>query len=279
MCSKESCGGISDTSLHQVFWQSRFSDSDKEESPDFFQSASIRSLPDFHREPKKFPLRERASTMRMTGIMSGFSPDYRIERWEEAKAEHMAKKYSDLVQQDSLKHISHTVHLASSIVGKGADINEELRRQERVLRKADADITIAEYHTDQMTETLKGMRSVRSKLLGTIWKKKPKVEVQIFNDFDLENGEMGLSSLSRMLSLQTKPLYDGSWKDTKQQQIHGAMGELNAALDVIKVQQMDAASALNRHEKYLAVLGNKVDSTDTKINDQRQVISSIISKS
>lgn len=279
MCSKEHC----DRNQFRIFGPWRFSDSDKEESPDW--SVSISSMPDnFHREPKKINLNERARTKRMKGIMRGFSPEGRTERWhrspvEDAKAKNAANQYSEMVQDDTFKHLSHTVQLADSIAGKGAGINEELRRQERVLRQADADISFAEYETDQTIETLKGMRSLKSKLVSTIRKKKPKLKVQIFSDFDLLNRETGLSSVNRMLSPQPKPLYDRSWKDTKQQQIHGAMGELNAALDVVKVQQMDVAWALNRQEKYLAVFGNKLDSTHTKINQQRHIISSIISKS
>jgi len=201
-------------------------------------------MPDiFYREPKKINLNERAKTERMTGIMRGFSPEGREKRWhrsllEDAKAKNAAIQHSERVQDDTLKHLSQTVHLAGSIAGKGADINEELLR-----------------------------------------KKKPKLELQVFNDFDLLNGETGLASVSAILSRPQKPLYHGSWKDTKQQQIHGAMGELNAALDVIKVRQMDAAWTLNRQEKYFTVFGNKLDSTDTKINQQRHIISSIISKS
>merc|ERR1719285_423301 len=89
------------------------------------------------------------------------------------KAESAAKKYQDLVRNDTVKHLRNSVRVASSIACKGADIQEELRRQEHVLRKVDTDISYAEYETDQTTETLKGMKSLRSKFTSAIRKKKP----------------------------------------------------------------------------------------------------------
>jgi len=236
------------------------------------------------RKLRVIPVIEKGKTDRGTEGSRGFSLENRMKEWHRSsvvnrKAECAAKQYTEMIQDDTLRHLSHSVRVAGSIAGKGSDINVELRRQELVLRKADVDISFAEYETDQTTETLKGMKSLRSKFSRSIRKKEPKLKAQLFNDIDLLNGEMGLNALSRKCSPRPVSEYGGSPKDIKQKQIKTGMEELNGVLDVIKAQQIDAAWTLNRHGKHLTVFENKLGSTHKKINEQSQVISNIITDS
>lgn len=208
MCSQNRVA-LSPTAQSRITEQFNFSDeeTDEEESGDSVKLFRCRSAPaaDAIRDQGKTTMLEKSKTERAVKRGGGFSLEDRMKEWHRSsvvdrKAESAAKKYQEMVSNDTLKHLRNSVLVAGSIAGKGADINEELRRQERVLRKADTDISHAEYETDQTTETLKGMKSLRSKLTSSIRKKKPKLKVQTFNDFDLLDGEIGLSSMSSMFT-------------------------------------------------------------------------------
>merc|ERR1719233_676846 len=82
---------------------------------------------------------------------------------------------------DTLKHLSQTITAANIAVETGAEINNELARQDRVLSNAGTDISTAEYDTDQVTQTLQGMRSLRGKLKSVIWKKKTEIRAAEFD--------------------------------------------------------------------------------------------------
>merc|ERR1719419_45637 len=92
------------------------------------------------------------------------------------EGELQAERYSKMITDDSLKHLRHTIRTAGSIVDKGTSINDELARQERVLSKAENDIAITEYETDQTTEKLKGMKSLKGKFSTMVWKKDPELK-------------------------------------------------------------------------------------------------------
>merc|ERR1711920_465478 len=120
-----------------------------------------------------------------------------------------------MISDDTLKHLRHTIRTASSIVDKGTAINDELARQERVLSTAENDIAFAEYDTDQATQKLKGMKSLKGKLASVIWKKEPKLrinefskETSTFSDVNLNllKGDVGLCAFSNMQSSKATSL-------------------------------------------------------------------------
>jgi len=202
-------------------------------------------------------------------------------------AELRAKRYSSLVMDDTLKHLSQTIHTAGSIVEKGAAINNELARQESVLSKAETDILVAEYETEQVTHTLKGMRSLRGKLKNVIWKKEPKLKISEFDNkrstfsnmnLDLLKDDVGLCSFSSTMQCQSS-LSKEITEDIQQIKFKEGMGQLHKALDIMAVQQREAAWALDSHEERLSMFENNVATTNSKINSQSQMISSIIGKS
>merc|ERR1719397_1207548 len=71
------------------------------------------------------------------------------------EAELQAKRWCNLVTDDTLKHLSHTVLIAGSIVETGVAINDELSRQDGLLSTAESDLSISKYETEQLAKTPK----------------------------------------------------------------------------------------------------------------------------
>jgi len=241
-----------------------------------------RSTPNyFHKALGEAPPMGRARTAR-TG---GYSLQERIKDWHRSsvpnpKGEAQAEEYCNMMMGDTLKHLNRTVRMASSIVEKGTDINQELARQEHVLLKAENDLCMAEYETDQATETLRGMSSLTGKLSSIISKKEPKLKVNPFSNInmDLLDGEPGLCAFSRMSNCQSI-CSSKVETDTQKNQLKQGMGNLHQALDIIASQQMDAAWALERQEGRLSVFENQMSTTQQKINCQSQLMNKIMAKS
>jgi len=199
------------------------------------------------------------------------------------EGELQAKRYSKIVTDDTLGRLRDTICLASSIVDKGTDINDELARQERVLSTAENDIAIAEYETDQSTEKLKGMKSFKGKLASILWKKEPKLrinefskETRTFSDVNLNllKGDVGLCSFSTMQT-NTASISENN-EDVEQVKINAGIGQLHKTLDAITVQQVETLWALENQEGRLSVFENSVSTTQQKINCQTQMINSIM---
>jgi len=211
--------------------------------------------------------------------------DWRRSSVVNPEGELQAKRYSKMVRNDTLKHLRHTIRAASSIVEKGTSINEELARQEHVLSTAENDIAVAEYETDQCTEKLKGMKSLKGKLASVIWKKEPKLRINEFNketstfsdvDLNLLKDDVGLCALSNMQT-STVTITEDS-EDVEQVKIIAGIGQLHKTLDAITVQQEETAWALDNQEGRLSVFENRVSATHQKINCQTKMISSIMGK-
>jgi len=205
-----------------------------------------KSMPDrFGRELRKLNTIEKAKTDRSTE-KRGFSLEERMKERHRSstmswKAECKAKQHAEILQDDSLKHLNESIRIAGSIVEKGTDICQELDRQQYLLRKVHDDISLAEYESDPRPEILKGMSSISRKLTSPI-KMEPKLKLQTFSNLDnMLNGEMGLCSLSKLCSTEATAQSWASTKDTKQQWVKSGIDELNTTLDVIMLQQLDAA--------------------------------------
>merc|ERR1719233_124129 len=142
------------------------------------------ALPDMVDLEKETPS-DRTKTGRVLRS-GGFSLQNKIKYWHQSsvvnrEAELQAKRWCKMVTDDTLKHISHSVHIAGSIVEKGVAINNGLARHRSLLSKAETDISLSKYESEQAAETLSGMRSLRSKLKNVIWKKEPKLNMEEFN--------------------------------------------------------------------------------------------------
>jgi len=248
------------------------------------------SMPDPWDLEKAVPLTRAKSEQRLKSreyAFQGKKKEWHRSSVVNREAEHQAKRYSKMVMDDSLKHLSHTIRTADLIVEKGAAINNELTRQEHVLSKAETDILVAEYETDQVTQKLKGMKSLRGKLKNVIWKKEPKLRRSDFDsqrstfsklNLDLLKDDVGLCAFSRMES-KSSTLTKEISEDMQQIQIKEGMRQLHKALDIMAVQQMEAAGALDSQEGRLSIFENDLTTTNRKINCQSQMISSIVRKS
>jgi len=313
MCSQTSTGGPrkhSDLFATKQWSSSEDVDLDEEESTNFVRVAKrARSTPDpFRRQPaktlrcksmsdrsyterRKINTIEKANTDRSTELR-GSSLEKRMKEWHRStstiRTECAAKQYTEMLQDDSLKHLRQSIRVAGSIVQKGTNINQELARQHDLIRKSNNDISVAEYDTDLSNERLRGMSSITWKLMSKIRKGKPKLKVKAFSTVGVLNGEMGLCSVSKVCSPTTIPPARGSAKDTtqqasakdtKQQQLKSGIEELHTTLDIITVQQMDTAWSLKQQDKELSVFEGKMDRTKTKIERQCQMINNIVSKS
>jgi len=220
--------------------------------------------------------------------MDMYTKDWQCSSEVNREGELQAERYSQVLTDDSLKHLRHTIRTAGSIVDKGSAINDELARQDRVIFSAENDITITEYETEQTIEKLKGMASLGGKLASMVWKKKPKLRISELSkersfsnvNLNLLDGDVGLCAFSKMGSSKATRLSTDILEDmaSKQAQLREGIGLLNKKLDAITVQQMDTAWALGEDDGRLSVFEKRMSTTQRKINCQTQMINSIIGK-
>merc|ERR1719320_836427 len=240
----------------------------------------------FNRDPGNSSLLKRANSQPISR-MKGYSLQERMKQRSRCRSsvvdregEFRAKQYASFVKEDTLKHLHHTIHVAGSIVQKGNDINEELGRQDRVLSKAENDISIAEYETDQTAQTLKGMSSLTNKIIDSIWRKEPKLKARACSELsvDLFDGETGLSSFSKMSGCRSFSPNVESKEHTHEEQLKSGMGQLHMALDIIKMQQLDTARTLENQEGRFTAFDVKLETTNNKIKCQGQIMKKIMGK-
>lgn len=254
-------------------------------SPIVWQKKSISMPPELRRVLGEVPpIKQRKSEpMPKSGRYSLQAPRRNRRRSSvvDLKTEDIARRHSKRVTEDSLKHLRRTLRIAGSIAEKGSDINKELARQDRVILTAETDISIAEHETDRASEALKGMSSIRRKFATVVKKKKPRPKVRPFRNFnmDLINGEVSLSAFSRMINCKSSIPSKDATDDTDQKQLKEGIGHLHQTLDVIALQQMDAAWALGRHEERLSIFEDQISTTHRKINSQTQMVYQIMGKS
>jgi len=156
--------------------------------------------------------------------------------------------------------------MGGTIVEKGIVINNELARQDGILSKKMDEI-------DQVTQTLNGMRSLGRKVKNTLKKKEPKLNMKEFDNktsyFSTTNLDLledtGICPISK-LDCSSSAIIKGTSGGMQQIRIKAGMEELHKALDVMAVQQMDLAWALNTQEGRLSVLGNRMVTSNKNLN-------------
>jgi len=197
------------------------------------------------------------------------------------EAEDVAERYCELVREDSARELRRTISVARSIAEKGSDINKELARQGQVISTAERDISIAEFELDSTVGILKGMSSLRGKFAQVVGRNKPKPgAIPCGNmNMDLMNGEASLLSFSKLTTDEQSFLSEDETEDTCAKEISKGIGQLNRALDVISIQQKEAAWALNKHEESLSAFEGQIATTHGKIRSQSQMMKKIVNKS
>jgi len=288
MCSQvcnRTVGNLYDIERTEAWWSPDEESADDEsgylKSP--MATRSITMPPELRRVLREASAMKRAKS----GQLLKSSPcslqdrmgDRRRSSVVDREMEHNARRYSEIVKEDSLKHLRHTIRIAGSIAEKGRDMNKELARQENVMGRAETGVAITEYETDQVSETLKAMSSLKRKFASATRKKRPKQKVISPRlDFDLFNREVGLVAFSRMSNCKSSIPSKSSKEDAQQTKLNEGFGHLHEALDVITIQQMDAAWALDRHEERLSVFEDQMTTTHRKINSQSRMINKIMGK-
>jgi len=293
MCSisNEERGDI-DEFQYDMQWDTSEEQEDTDDDSEYFNLGKMgrcMALPDMVDLEKETPS-DRTKTGRVLRS-GGFSLQNKIKYWHQSsvtnrEAELQAKRWCKMVTDDTLKHISHSVHIAGKIVETGVAINNELARHDSVLSKAEADISLSKYETEQVAETLKGMRSLRSKLKNVIWKKEPKLKMEEFdsktgpfNKVNLDLFEANVESCTPSKTECKSPSLSKDTSDDMQQiQIKAGMGQLHKALDMIAVQQMDVAWALDTQEERLTMFEDQLTTTNEKINRQSRMMSRIMGR-
>jgi len=267
-----------------------FDDSDDSNGDFKFHSLRTRTMPDELREV----LHDAAKMRRAKSAPRSrkCSTHHETEDWHRSsgvnrEGELQAERYCKIITDDTLGHLRNTVRTASSILGKGSDINDELARQDYVLSKAGNDIAITEYETDQTTEKLKGMKSLSGKLRSMVWKKEPKLkefsrETTSFTNLNLNLSEedIGLCAFSKMGGSKASIISKDVAEDTEsvEAQMRAGIGQLHKTLDAIRVQQVDTAWTLDQQDGRLSMFENRMSATHQKINCQTQMIKSIMAK-
>jgi len=291
MCSQTSNSGR--RNIHKLqfqhpenFQQSSEEWEDTDDDSDYFNlrvranSMVIQKTPDLRKDVRH----KRAKSVHVVRSREEKTKDRRRSSVVNREAELQAKRWSEMVMDDTLKNLSQTIRSASSAVEIGEAINNELARQDRVLSNAETDISKAEYETDQVTQTLKGMKSLRGKLNNVIWKKKPKLRRIEFDcktsnfsnvNLDLLEDDVGLCAFSK-IGCKSSDLFNETSEDAQQIQFKAGMGELHRALDIMTAQQTEAAWALESNEQRLSMFENQLTTTSDKIKCQSQMIKRIM---
>lgn len=288
MCSK-----LGSRVVHTIYdprtkgWNTTDEDSTDDEdwySNNFLVKKSISMPHDYHRVLEEVSTIKRAKSGQWSRSR-GYSlqdrmKDRRRSSVVNREMENAAEQYCKMVREDSLRSLQHTILVTGSIAEKGCDINKELARQGQVISTAKTDLSTAECETDQVTEVLKGMSSLRGKLSTIIYKKKPKLKRNPSRnmDTDLMKREVGLFPFSKMSNCKTTNPSKDSKEDTLQKQINQSIGHLNQALDAIAVQQLDTSWTLDQNEERLSVFEDQMTRSHGKIKSQSQMMNQIMGK-
>jgi len=252
---------------------------DEEVAVSFNRVRKCVSMPlDLSKDPMEERRKEENSRVR------GYSLTERLKERRHSsvvnrEGELLAQKYSNMIKNNTLEHINKTVCVADSIVQKGANINEELNRQERALCKIDKDMSNIKYDTEVTSQTLKGMTSLKGKLASKLSRKKPKREAEVVSEmnFDLLNGQSGLCAFSKTASCETMTATE-TFGNTQEDQIKAGFGKLHNALDLIKIQQLDTEWTLQKQEGRFIVFEDNLGTTQEKIRQQNVAMNKIMDK-
>jgi len=162
--------------------------------------------------------------------------------------EYEARQYCDAVMENTLMELQNTCNVAENIVQTGADMSEELARQDRVIQQADRCVHSTEQDLNETRWRLRGMMHLRGKLVNFIWDKKP--VAKSYSDFASETREFRTSTASL-----SSYLPHSSQKKTTEEKIKVGVDRLSSTLDKVQRQQLAIADELEHQDTKL----NKFD--------------------
>jgi len=177
-----------------------------------------------------------------------------------------AMQYCDALEEDTWMELKDTCQIAETLVQKGADIGEELTRENRVIHKANRDMHSTVQELKETSYKLKGMKSLGAKLGNFIWK--PKAHSS--SDFMCESRDFRTTTIS----LSAYSPYS-SPKRTSQQQIKAGIGQLSLTLDKVRSQQLAIADELQYQEEQFQEFDRNMERISGEIHQQNDLIYSI----
>lgn len=185
---------------------------------------------------------------------------------------HAASLYVHALEKSTSIELSATYRNAESLLEKGNEIHEELRRQGNIVKQANRDIESTEKDICDTSHTLKGMKSLKSNFKNTIWLKPGSPQVIVLDESDDE-----CSYVRQCSNLPPRfPSYHD--KVTKQGLINERVDRLWHVLDEVEHTQKDIGKELGKQEKNLQSLDHNIDHIDHKIHNQTKIMRNIRKK-
>lgn len=183
--------------------------------------------------------------------------------------EQESKMYMDVLQDDTVYHLSEVMTITNLMVGKNEDILDELARQEDVIQNGSNDIFTIDQDISESSYNLHGMKSIGGKISNML--KLNRRHKPCRSHCSLPNERR-----TRIRSLPEPNVVPSlSSGETKQKWIETNVKQLNSTMDIIKDQQMDITEVLSNEEGKLNQFENSLGDIDVKMKSQTQLMHSM----
>jgi len=183
-----------------------------------------------------------------------------------------AKLYMNALQDSSMHELSVAFQNAESMLEKGNNIHEEVKRQGTIVKQANRDIEAIEKDIRDTSHRLKGMKSMKNKFKNIVCSKRGGPKGFVVHESDDISFDF-----TRSYTLPARlPSYDE--KMTKQEWINKGVDQLCHVLDEVEHRQEDIGKELGEQEKHFQYLDHNINHVEHKIKNQTKIMSSIRKK-
>jgi len=229
--------------------------------PLLMRSSKSKSEPLFRRKRGQQSLRARISARNSNRFHNEFVGQKRA-----------ASVYVNALEESTTVDLRAAYRDAESLLEKGNDIHEEVKRQSKIIKQANRDIEATEMDICDTSHRLKGMESVGGKLKNIVWRKPARPQGIFIHECD------DWSSNSRRCSNPSArhPSYND--KMTNQELIKEGVDRLVHVLDVVEHTQEDISKELGKQEKHLQCLDHNIDHIEHKIHNQTKIMKKVRKK-
>jgi len=253
--------------------------------PETLMRSSDSELPCFRRNCQSAPCRYNTerSTLRRPRINEKYDVEpslaekiqqYKCRSVGAIRGEQHARSYCDALENNTLEELDRTFQMATSIVQKGADIDEELKRQDKLIEQASEDIHASGEIVSETNWRLRGMESWGGKAANLIWRKKPRTP-NVYPEY--------LSTYSGLQIVRNVPGSQGSSRtssprstNSKQSQIKEKVNQISSTLDLIESQQVSFGDILHHQEEGLSTFESHMERFDDKLQKQTVLVRKIV---
>jgi len=235
--------------------------------------ASTPQLPSWNVNSKSEPTKQHQSCRHDLSLRSKMSERSRNpfhDEFVEEKRE--AKLYMNALQDSSMHELSVAFQNAESMLEKGNNIHEEVKRQGTIVKQANRDIEAIEKDIRDTSHRLKGMKSMKNKFKNIVCSKRGGPKGFVVHESDDISFDF-----TRSYTLPARlPSYDE--KMTKQEWINKGVDQLCHVLDEVEHRQEDIGKELGEQEKHFQYLDHNINHVEHKIKNQTKIMSSIRKK-